>query len=904
MSKVKNIVGRPIEGLGKRVIIVALGGTLLVQPIVSIMPGSWHTAVIEAAEAATTAAPVLKLSQQSYVTAGAKRLDYVWNTTRGSSKVQTDVHVIEIDLTNPYVSLNTMSGKNNNTGKTNTILNMSKENGAVAAINADVFVMGAEGAPLGAQVISGSFLTSPSKLKGMYAFSLTKDRKPMIDNYTFEGTVTAEDGSTFPLEGFNQSAYNPETTGATYSHVDTMYIYTSAWGGTERPKNSYTKPKEVLVRNGIIEEISPDNTPITTAIPEDGYILRTHGKASAYVREHLKVGQPITSNYSLVSLTSGAKVDPATFEMMVGGHTLLVSGGAAAAFSRDITGVSGSSYVSRSAIGYSKDGTKVYLITSERYGSNTGVNLKEMQQIMIQLGVDKGVNLDGGGSTTMIERPLGNTSLQLAHSTQYGTTQRSVANGIGVFTTAPQGTLKGIEVNGSNVLLLGQSTTFSLKGYDNYYNPMTIDNAAAVWSAADGVGSFAGNVFTAKKIGKTTVTVKSGAATSKYAVEVIGRDQIASMTIDTAAGMLTKGATVAVPVTVKLKNGKTYKLSGDSLKWEYVGFTATQSGNNLTVDSVETKTGMGYAIGRYDGYPTMIPFTKGETLKTFADFEQSAYAITSQVTPATTTGRVKLVSDLPGQKSPKALQLDYDFTLGTGTKASYALFGATGQTISGSPASMTLDLYSDNSLNWVRAEFIDADGKTHLVDVAKQLDWSGWKSVKMNLSALGMKYPVKMKRIYVVTLPEGQDERAAVGAIGLDNIQLQYPPAVTVDTKTKVEMTISKATATVNGKAIKLDTAPILLNGTTYVPVRFVSEALGSELVYDHPTRRVTVLRGNKLMEMTIGKKEFVMDGKVQQAEVAPIVRDGRTLIPIRLFSEKLGFNVAYDIKTKKVTIN
>ncbi len=97
--------------------------------------------------------------------------------------------------------------------------------------------------------------------------------------------------------------------------------------------------------------------------------------------------------------------------MMAGGHTLLVNDGAAASFSRDVTGVSGSSYTSRSAVGYSKDGTKVYLITSERYGNNTGVSLKELQQIMLQLGVFKGVNLDGGGSTTMIERPLGSIAL-------------------------------------------------------------------------------------------------------------------------------------------------------------------------------------------------------------------------------------------------------------------------------------------------------------------------------------------------------------------------------------------------------------------------------------------------------------------------------------------------------------
>ncbi len=165
MGKVQNIIERQTQSLGKRVIIVALGGALLVQPLASILPGSWQKAVIESTEAAASDS-VLKLSQQSYITAGAKRLDYVFHTTRGSSKAQTDVHVIEIDLTNPYVSLNAMSGKNNSIGQVNTILNMTKENGAVAAINADVFVMGNEGAPLGSQITSGMFMTSPCQAKG------------------------------------------------------------------------------------------------------------------------------------------------------------------------------------------------------------------------------------------------------------------------------------------------------------------------------------------------------------------------------------------------------------------------------------------------------------------------------------------------------------------------------------------------------------------------------------------------------------------------------------------------------------------------------------------------------------------------------------------------------------------
>ncbi|MFD1953936.1 stalk domain-containing protein [Paenibacillus thailandensis] len=890
--------------LAAKTAIMVLGGALLIGPVGAVLPATADLIYIPTASAAQAASTLTKVSE-SYVTSGAKRIDYVWKTTRSGKAATSNVHVIEVDLTNPYVKLDAISGKNGTVGTLNTVQNMVKESGAVAGINADVFVTSTEGSPMGAQVTDGTFMSSPMQLAGMYAFGLSKDRVPSIDNYTFEGTVTAEDGSTFPLAGLNQSAYSPEGGSSNYSHVDTMYIYTSSWGGAERPKNSSTTPTEVLVRNGVVEEIST-NGPLSAEPPEDGYILRTHGKAAAFVQEHLQVGQKIEADYSLVSGTTGKKVDPEDFQMLIGGHTILVNNGAAASFSRDITGVSGSSYVSRSAVGYSKDGTKIYLITTEKYGSSTGVNLKELQEIMVKLGVYKGINLDGGGSTTMVERPLGQSGIALSHSTQYGTTQRSVANGIGVFTTAPAGQLKGITISGSNVMFVGETAEYSVKGYDTYYNPYNFDGASTAWTVASGsIGTFSGNKLTATKAGSGTIKVKSGSVTAEYKVEVVGKDQIASMTIDTAAGSLAEGAQVSVPLKVTLKDGGTHTLSASSVKWEFIGFNAQVSDNTLTVTEVDPNASVGYAIARYDGFATMIPFTKGQSETVFEDFESVGYLISSQVTPANTTkGGVQLVSGLNGQTSAKALQISYDFTEGTGTKASYAVFNNSGRAVSGSPVSMTVDVYGDKSLNWLRAEFIDAAGKAHLVDLAKQIDWSGWKNVKADLSSYGMTYPVKLKRIYVVTTAEGQDERAASGSIALDNIKMQYAASAPSVTGSKIEMTIGNKKATVGEKTYTLDAAPIVLNGTTYVPIRFISDAMGGEVKWENSLKRITVLRGSKMVEMVIDKKEINVNGALSETAVSPIVRNGRTLVPIRIVSENLGLKVGYDNNAKKVTIS
>jgi hypothetical protein len=79
---------------------------------------------------------------------------------------------------------------------------------------------------------------------------------------------------------------------------------------------------------------------------------------------------------------------------------------------------------------------------------------------------------------------------------------------------------------------------------------------------------------------------------------------------------------------------------------------------------------------------------------------------------------------------------------------------------------------------------------------------------------------------------------------------------------------------------------------------------MGAKLLFNGNTGQVTVLRGNKLMEMTLGQKDLILNGVLQSSEVAPIIRNNRTLIPVRLFSEKLGLKVGYDGKVKKITID
>lgn len=890
---------RMAAGQGKKLILVSLAGLIWIQPMVLMEPFGRTTSTVYAAESQAT-----KLGTED-ITSGAKLVKYQYTTTRSGKQVKVLADVIEVDLSNPYVQLDVMTGKGGQVTTRQSVEGMAQETGAVAGVNGDFFATGGQGVPMGAAVSQGTLVTSPAKLQGMFTFGVRSDNTPVIDRYNFTGTVMAEDGSTFPLTGINQESYTTEPDKA-YSHVNNMFIYTSAWKSEERPKASGTTPTEVLVQGGVIQQISYQAA-IPGQVPSDGYILRAHGQAADFIATHMTVGQRVDASYQLVSQTSGQQVNPSEFKMMIGGHTLLVDGGKASAFTRSTTSISGGSTVARTAVGYSQDGKKVYIITVEKNGSSSGLTLAELQKFMVSIGVWKGVNLDGGGSTTMVTRPLAETEAKLTFTTSNGSAgQRAVANGLGVYTTAPQGALKGLKVSGASTLLIGQTAAYSLKGYDIYFNPVDAAGIQATWKSDNGNVAWTGEGFKGIKAGTSKITAVSGDGKDSMGVTVLGGADLSSLTPVTTFASLEAGVSVSVPVTAKLKNGNTVNVPDESVKWEFTGMKASVQNGVLSVQSVNNGAKVAYATPKYDGFSgTPIVFSASSE-QVWENFENATYPVSFTGLPAEAKGTAAIVQGTGEREKSKVLKLDYDLTGGSGNKFAYAqINGTTGKTIPEGATSMAIDVLGDASLNWLRAEFADADGKSIYVDLARPLDFSGWKTITVDLTASAIKHPAKLKRLYVVNLEEGQDERALTGSVSFDNIRFTAPvtggdtglPSATVT------MVAGQSSMTVDGKKQTLDVAPLIKDGTTYVPIKYVLDAFGGQAAWNAKAKKITVTRGTTVLELTVGKKEYMLNGAAKQSAVTPIIANNRTLVPLRLVSEQLGINVNWEKKTKTITL-
>ncbi|HEX3468465.1 MAG TPA: copper amine oxidase N-terminal domain-containing protein [Candidatus Elarobacter sp.] len=109
-------------------------------------------------------------------------------------------------------------------------------------------------------------------------------------------------------------------------------------------------------------------------------------------------------------------------------------------------------------------------------------------------------------------------------------------------------------------------------------------------------------------------------------------------------------------------------------------------------------------------------------------------------------------------------------------------------------------------------------------------------------------------------------------------------------------------TVTVNGQTANLNPPPTERAGRVFVPLRGVFEQLGATVVYDNGTINATG-RGHTV-SLKIGSQDAIVDGQQQTVDVAPFIIGASTYVPLRFVSQALGASVNYDGTNNIVAIN
>lgn len=152
-----------------------------------------------------------------------------------------------------------------------------------------------------------------------------------------------------------------------------------------------------------------------------------------------------------------------------------------------------------------------------------------------------------------------------------------------------------------------------------------------------------------------------------------------------------------------------------------------------------------------------------------------------------------------------------------------------------------------------------------------------------------------------ILVKDGVIEIAVPASVESDSIGKLLTPVV------KISLTIGNTTATLNGENVECDAAPIIRNGRTMLPIRFIAEALGADVSWTEQTKTVSVKKFDFSISLFVGgfSAEVTKNGRVEKVELdsPSFIENGRTYLPVRFVSENLGAKVDWNGDTQTVTI-
>lgn len=106
-----------------------------------------------------------------------------------------------------------------------------------------------------------------------------------------------------------------------------------------------------------------------------------------------------------------------------------------------------------------------------------------------------------------------------------------------------------------------------------------------------------------------------------------------------------------------------------------------------------------------------------------------------------------------------------------------------------------------------------------------------------------------------------------------------------------------------NGKQLESPVAPIIENGTTLVPLRLISENLNATVSYDNKSKVISITSNDTSIRLTLEKTEATVNEDVISLTIAPISINGTTMVPLRFIGENLDCKISWDAKNQLITI-
>ncbi len=450
------------------------------------------------------------------------------------------INVAKADLNDSTLSLKLLKDKDGLTNLKN-VKYLADSNNAVCAINGDFFsknTAGTQGSSIGVEISDGELLSGYALSSTEMAVSAMTDDGFYFDYIDTLMTVTAPNGEGATIKTINK-----------IDNLDGIVMYDSHWG--EMSIGSQGNLEEMVVEDDTVVSINHDEGPVK--IPENGYILAYLKDITTFIPDNFSVGDKVAiDTVAVPDITDD-------INMAIGGGTILITDGQEANITHNV-----GTREPRTAWGVDKKERYVYFVTVDGRSKNSvGVTLSELTDILLEFGIHNAINLDGGGSTTMVTKNIGNSSVSVANSPS-DSYSRPVANGLGIVSSAKPGKTKRIEISSERSRVFAYtSIPLSVIATDEKYNKTDIDTKDIKWTVSDKNGTVKNNVYYPQNPGKVTLTATYNGITDTIELTVLSLPH--SLTLSKKEATLNKGDTITVTVTGKDEQGYTAPIPNDML---------------------------------------------------------------------------------------------------------------------------------------------------------------------------------------------------------------------------------------------------------------------------------------------------------------------------------------------------
>ena len=118
-----------------------------------------------------------------------------------------------------------------------------------------------------------------------------------------------------------------------------------------------------------------------------------------------------------------------------------------------------------------------------------------------------------------------------------------------------------------------------------------------------------------------------------------------------------------------------------------------------------------------------------------------------------------------------------------------------------------------------------------------------------------------------------------------------------------IELIVGENKAFVNDKEIAIDATVMIKGGRTFVPLRFIGEALGAKVFWKNGTRTITIKDKDNVITMQIGERIGYANNYAYVLDEAPFIKNDRTFVPLRFIGEALGADVEWIASERKIVV-